>query len=55
MGPGLFQSEEGIVLEALIISSPGKDIKELQLGSLQLFRAGEQEMMDLNYNNRSLD
>lgn len=47
-------SREGNVLEALTISTPGKAIKKLHLGSLQLFRA-EQEIMDINCNSRGLD
>lgn len=55
MRPELFWPGGRIVLETLTISTSGKDIKKLYLGSLQLFRAGDQEMMDINYNSRGID
>lgn len=47
-GLGLVQPGQGMVSEALTVSTSGEEITELQLGSSELFIAGGQETADIN-------
>lgn len=48
VGLGLVQPGQGIVSEALTISTSGEKITELQLGSSELFIAGGQATAGIN-------